>query len=89
MAAGPTHLDVSVVDHGPGIDDADRERIFLPFVRLDVSRTRTGHAGAGLGLALANQIAASHQGTIRVDATPGGGATVTLRLPQRRKGGGS
>jgi two-component system OmpR family sensor kinase len=82
LAVDQTHLELSVVDHGPGIDEADRERIFQPFVRLDPSRTRTGHAGAGLGLALTNQIAASHQGTIRVDDTPGGGATVTMRLPR-------
>lgn len=77
-----THLELSVVDHGPGIDEADRDRILQPFVRLDASRTRNGSGGAGLGLAITNQIAASHQGTIRVDETPGGGATVTLRLPR-------
>jgi two-component system OmpR family sensor kinase len=82
LAADGTHLELSVVDHGPGIDEADRERILQPFVRLDASRTRNGAGGAGLGLALTNQIAASHQGTIRVDETPGGGATLTLRLPR-------
>ena len=82
LTADQTHLDLSVIDHGPGIDEADRKRIVQPFVRLDASRTRTGTAGAGLGLALTNQIAASHQGTIRVDETPGGGATVTIRLPR-------
>ncbi|MGA9278720.1 sensor histidine kinase [Ilumatobacter sp.] len=81
MTADRTHLDVSVVDHGPGIAEADRERIFQPFVRLDASRTRTGHAGAGLGLALTNQIIASHQGAITVGETPGGGTTITVRLP--------
>ena len=81
LSADDIHLKVSVVDHGPGIDEADRERIFQPFVRLDASRTRTGTAGAGLGLALTNQIAAAHHGTIRVSDTPGGGATITLHLP--------
>ena len=82
LAADRNHLDISVIDHGPGIDEADRERIFQPFVRLDASRTRTDDAGAGLGLALANQIVASHQGTISVEETPGGGATITARLPR-------
>ncbi len=82
LVADATCVELSVVDHGPGIDEADRERIFRPFVRLDASRTRTGTGGAGLGLALTNQIAASHHGTIRVDETPGGGATVTMRLPR-------
>ncbi len=82
LTADLTHLAISIVDHGPGIDEADRERIFRPFVRLDASRRRSGNAGAGLGLALTNQIAAAHRGGIHVDQTPGGGATITLRLPR-------
>ena len=82
LTADDTHLEISVVDHGPGIDEDDRERIFQPFVRLDASRTRTGTAGAGLGLTLTNQISASHHGTISVGDTPGGGATITLRFPR-------
>lgn len=82
LSGDDMHLAIAVIDHGPGIAEADRERIFQPFVRLDASRTRTDDSGAGLGLALTSQIAAGHQGTITVGDTPGGGATVTLRLPR-------
>ncbi|MGB3733442.1 MAG: HAMP domain-containing sensor histidine kinase, partial [Ilumatobacter sp.] len=82
MTAVDTHLEISVIDHGSGIDEDDRERIFQPFVRLAASRARTGTAGAGLGLALTNQIVASHHGSIRVSDTLGGGATITLRIPR-------
>jgi signal transduction histidine kinase len=51
---------LSVADHGPGIDDADRERIFEPFFRATIAgETRPG---AGLGLALVRQIARRHGG---------------------------
>lgn len=74
-------VEVRVIDHGPGIDEQERTRIFLPLYRIDPSRTRGGHSGAGLGLAIAQQIALEHHGTVDVHPTPGGGATFTLRLP--------
>ncbi len=61
---------VLVIDHGPGIDPQDAERVFLPFFRLDASRTRASGGGAGLGLALTRQIADRHQGTVAVRSTP-------------------
>ncbi len=78
----PSALTVSVVDHGAGIDEAERTKVFLPFYRSDPSRARNGHSGAGLGLALAQQIAHEHDGSVSVHPTPGGGATFTLTLPQ-------
>ena len=72
---------VSIIDHGAGIDTADRERIFLPFYRSDPSRSRDGAGGAGLGLAVTHQIAREHGGSVSVGATPTGGATFTLHLP--------
>ncbi|WP_396667704.1 sensor histidine kinase [Microbacterium sp. R86528] len=72
---------VSVVDHGPGVPLAEREKIFLPFYRSDPSRTRLHHDGAGLGLAVTQQIAAEHRGFVSVHETAGGGATFELELP--------
>ncbi len=76
---------VRVMDHGAGIDEAEQERIFLPFYQADSSRPRNGHGGAGLGLAVTQQIAHEHRGSISVHPTPGGGSTFTLRLPQSRR----
>ena len=73
---------VLVDDDGPGIAEADRERVFERFVRLDEHRTRRGGAGgAGLGLSLVKRIAERHHGTARVDTAPLGGARVVLDLP--------
>lgn len=72
---------VAVIDHGDGISAELTEKIFLPFYRGDRSRTRDGRGGAGLGLALAKQIAEEHEGRITVEPTEGGGATFTLSLP--------
>lgn len=70
-----------VVDHGPGIAPDDRDRVFLPFFRTDAARERSGHGGAGLGLALTRRIVERHGGDVTVHATPGGGATFVVRLP--------
>lgn len=74
-------LHVEVIDHGLGVDSADAEHIFLPFYRPERSRERTGAGGAGLGLAIANQIIERHRGRITVEQTPGGGATFVITLP--------
>ena len=81
-------LTVRVIDHGAGIEEAEREKIFLPFYRTDPSRARDGHGGAGLGLALTQQIAHQHHGSVTVHPTRGGGATFMLHLPlgERRSG---
>lgn len=70
---------VVVRDDGPGIPEADRQRVFERFVRLDESRTRdTG--GAGLGLAVARAIAREHGGDL-VLVVGDGGATFAARFP--------
>jgi signal transduction histidine kinase len=74
---------VLVDDDGAGIPEADRERVFERFTRLDDHRTR-GAGGAGLGLSLVHRIAALHQGTAKVDTAPLGGARVVLDLPADR-----
>ena len=73
-------VELSVADHGPGVPPGERDRIFEPFTRLPgVRRDRAG--GTGLGLAIARRIAAAHDGTIRVDDVPGGGARFVVALP--------
>ncbi len=81
----PDAVEIRLIDHGAGIDEAEQQRIFLPFYQADSSRARHGHNGAGLGLAVTQQIAREHHGSIIVSPTPGGGSTFTLRLPQSRR----
>jgi signal transduction histidine kinase len=85
--ADPDGAHLAVADDGPGIDPADRNRVFERFVRLDDSRAR-GDGGSGLGLAISREIVAGHGGDISVgDDLPGtdhrGGAVFHLRLPAR------
>lgn len=71
---------VEVSDDGPGVGEADRERIFERFVRLDASRQR-GHGGTGLGLPIVAGIAARHGGRARYAASEEPGARFVLELP--------
>lgn len=69
-----------IVDHGDGIPEQVREKIFSRFWRADSSRNReTG--GSGLGLAIVKSIVEAHKGTVSVHDTPGGGATFRVDLP--------
>lgn len=71
---------IAVADHGEGIPEQIRAKIFQRFWRADSSRTReTG--GSGLGLSIVASIVTTLQGTIEVTDTPGGGATFTVWLP--------
>lgn len=71
-------VQVQVADQGPGVPEAERERIFEPFYRLAGAR-ETGE-GAGLGLALVRQIAQRHGGTARCTARAGGGTVFEVDL---------
>ncbi|GAA2294229.1 sensor histidine kinase [Streptomyces violaceusniger] len=71
---------LEVADDGAGVPEAERERIFERFVRLDDARSRDD-GGAGLGLAIARDVAVRHGGTLAVRAAPEGGALFELRLP--------
>jgi heavy metal sensor kinase len=74
---------VTVADTGIGVEPADAERIFEPFVRLDAARSRdTG--GAGLGLAIARSVVVAHGGTLTVESRAGSGSRFTIRLPRRQ-----
>jgi len=64
---------VTIADHGPGIPDELRQRVFEPYFT-------TKRDGTGLGLALVRQTIEAHQGTISVAETPGGGATFSVVL---------
>ncbi|OQS17955.1 hypothetical protein B0T44_22300 [Nocardia donostiensis] len=74
---------VEVVDDGPGVPEADRQRIFQRFVRLDDARSRD-EGGAGLGLAIARDVVERHGGAIRVEAGAQGGARFVVELPITR-----
>ncbi|MGF1646485.1 MAG: ATP-binding protein [Kineosporiaceae bacterium] len=72
---------VDVVDHGPGIPAEARARVFERFARLDASRSRGRGGGAGLGLSIVASVVDAHGGEVEVLDTPGGGATLRVRLP--------
>jgi two-component system, OmpR family, sensor histidine kinase KdpD len=78
---------VRVVDRGPGIPPAERERVFQPFQRMDDSRAggraRFG-AGVGLGLAVARGFTRAMGGELTIDDTPGGGTTMVVELEVAR-----
>jgi signal transduction histidine kinase len=83
--SGPGFAVLVVEDDGPGIPDADIERMVEPFTRLEASRN-TGTGGAGIGLTLARAIAEQHGGSLTLAnrRSPDGtviGLTATIRLP--------
>jgi two-component system sensor histidine kinase SenX3 len=85
---GGSVVEVSVTDEGPGIPEAERERIFERFYRVDSARSRdTG--GTGLGLSIVKHVAAGHGGEATVWSVEGTGSTFTLRLPAAVRSDGS
>jgi len=69
---------ICVEDAGPGVDDADLQRLGQRFYRA----TGTGGGGSGLGLSIVARIVAVHRGTVRFErATPGAGLKIEVRLP--------
>ena len=77
---GP-ELHLRVVDAGPGIPSAERDRVFLPFQRLG---DNPNGAGVGLGLAVAHGFVHAVGGELVVEDTPGGGCTMVVTLPVER-----
>jgi two-component system OmpR family sensor kinase len=72
---------VSVSDKGPGLSEANQERIFERFYRADPSRARTSFEGSGLGLSIVDAVMRAHGGQVSVASTLGDGATFTLFFP--------
>ncbi len=71
-------MQIRVVDHGPGVPQTDREKMFAPFQRLGDA---PAGSGIGLGLAVARGLAQALDATIEVDDTPGGGLTMVITVP--------
>ncbi len=72
-------LEIEVSDNGPGIPEADRERIFQPFF------STKGSSGTGLGLAVTEKIILEHGGDITVGEGPEGGAAFHITIPQQER----
>jgi two-component system sensor histidine kinase KdpD len=79
--ATDTVAEIRVVDHGPGIAEEERHRLFEPYHRR---RPGARAGGTGLGLVISRGFVEANGGTLRVEPTPGGGATFILELPVRR-----
>jgi two-component system osmolarity sensor histidine kinase EnvZ len=73
---GTTHIEV--LDRGPGIPQADAQRMLQPFTRMDHARSTSG---TGLGLAIVDRIARLHGGTVQLLPRQGGGLRVRVELP--------
>ena len=73
---------LAVIDHGPGIPDSEKKKVFDRFYRGSQSRSDPNHFG--LGLAVAQELAAIHGGTLWLSDTPGGGATFKVFFPVAR-----
>jgi len=80
VQATPTEARIAVRDRGPGVPEAERERIFEPFYRLPGHAEKAG--GVGLGLSLVRQIAERHRGRVRVEPRAGGGSAFEIALPR-------
>ena len=81
VRASGNGVEITIEDEGPGIPESEMERIFLPFYRLEASRSRdTG--GIGLGMAIAKMVIDSHGGSIRLSSRAEGGLRVQVRLPR-------
>lgn len=81
----PRRLTIRVLDSGPGIPEAELERVFEPYYRLDPART-AGLGGSGLGLGIARRLAESHGGSLVLVNRVGGGLSATVTLPRDPSG---
>ena len=80
LTVTPRQIEITVLDHGPGIAPALHEQVFAPFFRIEGSRNRnTG--GVGLGLPAARAIVLEQGGSLTLGNRPGGGLQVRVTLP--------
>lgn len=77
-ASNGTTVSIAISDTGPGLSEAEREKLFVPFERLGAEAK--GIEGTGLGLALSKTLVAAIGGQIFVDSAPGEGSTFTIQL---------
>jgi two-component system sensor histidine kinase KdpD len=71
-------VELRIIDHGPGVPEAARDQIFLPFQRLGASGTATS---VGLGLTVSRGLTEAMRGTLEPEETPGGGLTMAISVP--------
>jgi two-component system sensor histidine kinase SenX3 len=83
---GVDAIELAVTDNGIGIAEADQERVFERFYRVDYARSRE-NGGTGLGLPIVRHIAQAHGGDVSLWSHVGRGSTFTIRIPVH--GGGS
>ena len=77
---GINETTVSVSDNGPGLSQADQERIFERFYRADPARVRNSIEGSGLGLSIVDAVMSAHGGYVSVKSKIGEGSTFTLHF---------
>lgn len=80
LSSDEHYITISIDDEGLGIPDEDMENVFMPYFRVDPSRT-PGAGGIGLGLSLAQAVIHAHGGEIRLENKPGKGMRATICLP--------
>ncbi|AKU93293.1 ATP-binding protein [Vulgatibacter incomptus] len=80
VSSSDTEATVSVTDSGPGIPEADRERIFERFFRSESGGNHRVQGGAGIGLSLARQLVELHGGRLEISGGSGEGTTFTMTL---------
>ncbi len=81
LAQTPKEFEIAIEDEGPGIPEAELERVFRPFYRLEASRNRES-GGTGLGLAIARSVIRSNGGDIVLANRTEGGLRATISLPK-------
>jgi len=79
VAHGRPFVEVAVSDEGPGVEAADRERIFEPYVQVARAGRRRG---LGLGLSISRRLVEAHGGVIHVEEAPRGGSRFVFTLPR-------
>lgn len=70
---------IKISDHGPGVPDADQEKMLNPFTRLDTARGQAN--GSGLGLAIVNRVIKRHGGILKLKNRETGGFVISIALP--------
>jgi two-component system OmpR family sensor kinase len=75
---------VQIRDHGPGMPDAELNKVFQPFYRLPVEKNKSQVSGYGLGLAIAQRALHKHASTLELSNAEGGGLLVTIQFDKAR-----